>query len=142
MTGLEIHAAMAPTAAGALLANATPAFLLSVYKPVLVLLAVVPFAWLSSSVIEKDVRFYHLPLNAWNWALVGTLLAARPGMVRSVGGSPARGSDGVWYREAIFVDGRRVVFGEDEDLGALLWDLRALASGGLDAVTVTVEARD
>ena len=38
MTGLEIHAAMAPTAAGALLANAAPAFLLSVYKPVLVLL--------------------------------------------------------------------------------------------------------
>ena len=72
--GLELTAELAPAAAGAVLANAVPAFLLSFYKPVLILLAVVPFAWLASSVIEKDVRFYHLPLSAWNWALVGTLL--------------------------------------------------------------------
>lgn len=59
----------------ALLASAAPAFLLSFYKPALVLLSVIPFAWLSSSVIEKDVRFFHLPLAGWNWALAGTLVA-------------------------------------------------------------------
>ncbi len=74
MMGLELHGDLMP-AAGALLANAVPAFLLSFYKPVLILLAVVPFAWLASSVIEKDVRFFHFPLAGWNWALVGTLIA-------------------------------------------------------------------
>lgn len=74
MMGIELHAELAP-AAGALLANAVPAFLLSFYKPVLILLAVLPFAWLASSVIEKDVRFFHFPLAAWNWALAGTLVA-------------------------------------------------------------------
>ena len=75
MTGLEIHADLAQATASAMLASAVPAFLLSVYKPALVLMAVVPFAWLSSSVIEKDVRFFHFPLAAWNWALAGTLVA-------------------------------------------------------------------
>lgn len=74
MMGLDLHGDLMP-AAGALLANAVPAFLLSFYKPVLILLAVVPFAWLASSVIEKDVRFFHFPLAGWNWALVGTLIA-------------------------------------------------------------------
>ena len=74
MMGPELHGDLMP-AAGALLANAVPAFLLSFYKPVLILLAVVPFAWLASSVIEKDVRFFHFPLAGWNWALVGTLVA-------------------------------------------------------------------
>jgi len=74
MMGIELNAELAP-AAGALLASAVPAFLLSFYKPVLILLAVLPFAWLASSVIEKDVRFFHFPLAAWNWALAGTLVA-------------------------------------------------------------------
>ncbi len=75
MMGLESHGELALAAAGAMLANAVPAFLLSFYKPVLILLAVVPFAWLASSVIEKDVRFFHFPLAGWNWALAGTLVA-------------------------------------------------------------------
>jgi len=75
MMGLESHGDLALAAAGAMLANAVPAFLLSFYKPVLILLAVIPFAWLASSVIEKDVRFFHFPLAGWNWALVGTLFA-------------------------------------------------------------------
>ena len=75
MMGFESHGDLALAAAGAMLANAVPAFLLSFYKPVLILLAVVPFAWLASSVIEKDVRFFHFPLAAWNWALAGTLVA-------------------------------------------------------------------
>jgi type II secretory ATPase GspE/PulE/Tfp pilus assembly ATPase PilB-like protein len=75
MMGLELLGDLAHPAAGAMLANAVPAFLLSFYKPVLILLAVVPFSWLASSVIEKDVRFFNFPLATWNWALVGTLLA-------------------------------------------------------------------
>lgn len=75
MMGLEFQGVAVHVAAGALLANAVPAFLLSFYKPALVLLTVVPFAWLASSVIEKDVKFFHFPLVAWNWTLVGTLVA-------------------------------------------------------------------
>jgi general secretion pathway protein E len=75
MMGLESHGELVHAAAGAMLANAVPAFLLSFYKPVLILLAVIPFAWLASSVIEKDVRFFHFPLVGWNWALTGTLVA-------------------------------------------------------------------
>jgi general secretion pathway protein E len=75
MTGIDVHVALAPHLAGAMLADAVPAFLLSVYKPVLVVLAVIPFAWLASSVIEKDVRYFNFPLTAWSWALVGTILA-------------------------------------------------------------------
>ena len=67
------------------------------------------------------------------------MLAARVDMVRSVGGNPA-GGDGCRYREALFVGGQRVVFGEDEDMGALLWDLRGLRDGDMDQITVNVEA--
>lgn len=68
-----------------------------------------------------------------------TLLAARPGMVRSVGGNPAGGADGVWYREAVFVGGKRVIFGEDADMDDLLCDLRGLRDGDVNEITVRVE---
>ncbi len=65
-----------PHGAGPLLADtAISVQLLSVYKPFLVALVVLPYAWLISSVIDKDVRYYHLNEKVWNAACVGTLLA-------------------------------------------------------------------
>lgn len=40
--------------------------LLSFYKPFLVVGTVLPYAWIISSVIDKDVRWYHLNAKAWS----------------------------------------------------------------------------
>lgn len=69
------------------------------------------------------------------------LLAARPDMVRSVGGNPA-GGDGCRYREALFVSGRRVVLGENADMDDLLCELRGLRDGDVNEITVNVETRE
>jgi len=62
--------------AGALLADqAVAVHLLSFYKPFLIALVALPYAWLISSVIDKDVRYYHLADKAWNATTVGTLVA-------------------------------------------------------------------
>lgn len=67
-----------------------------------------------------------------------TLLALRDGEVRAVGGSPSGGA-GCRYREAVYVGAARVVFGDDEDMSSLLWDLASLRDGDVDSVTVTCE---
>ncbi|MSR27984.1 MAG: hypothetical protein EXS03_00190 [Phycisphaerales bacterium] len=61
--------------AGSFLAdNAVAVHLLSFYKPFLIVLTAAPYAWLISSVIDKDVRYYHLNEKAWNAATVGALI--------------------------------------------------------------------
>lgn len=67
-----------------------------------------------------------------------TLLALRDGEVRAAGGSPSGGA-GCRYREAVYVGAARVVFGDDEDMSSLLWDLASLRDGDVDSVTVTCE---
>jgi hypothetical protein len=67
-----------------------------------------------------------------------TLLELRDGEVRAVGGSPS-GGNGCRYREAVYVGAARVVFGGDEDMSSLLWELASLRDGDVDSVTVTCE---
>ncbi len=48
--------------------------LLSVYKPFLIILFTLPYAWLISTVIDKDVRYFHLNVTAWTAACIGGLV--------------------------------------------------------------------
>ena len=59
---------------GLLAEQASAVHLLSFYKPILIVLGATPYAWLISSVIDKDVRYYHLNEKGWNALTVGTLL--------------------------------------------------------------------
>ena len=68
-----------------------------------------------------------------------TLLALRDGEVRAVGGSPSGGA-GCRYREAVYVGASRVLFGDDEDMSSLLWELASLRDGDVDSITVMCEA--
>ncbi len=51
-------------------------FLLSPYKPVLALLPIIPFAWLASSVIEKDALVNNLKPHVWASACLATIILA------------------------------------------------------------------
>lgn len=51
-------------------------FLLSPYKPVLALLPIIPFAWLASSVIEKDALVNNLKPQSWAAACLGIIILA------------------------------------------------------------------
>jgi hypothetical protein len=67
-----------------------------------------------------------------------TLLELRDGEVRAAGGSPV-GGNGCRYREAVYVGAARVVFGDDEDMSSLLWELASLRDGDVDSITVTCQ---
>lgn len=59
-----------------LLADATTAFLMNPVKPILLVLTFAPWAWLVSSRLEKDARYFHLNSTGWNSAfLAGGFLA-------------------------------------------------------------------
>lgn len=64
------------TVSPALLAEAVSAFLQSPYKPLLALLPFVPWAWLISSRLEKDARYFHLNYQMWNSVYLATGAAA------------------------------------------------------------------
>jgi len=49
-----------------LLAENVTAFLESPFKPLLVFIAFVPWAWLISSRIDKDAKYFHLNRDMWN----------------------------------------------------------------------------
>jgi type II secretory ATPase GspE/PulE/Tfp pilus assembly ATPase PilB-like protein len=51
-------------------------FLVSVYKPLLLLAAFVPWAWLVSSRLEKDARYYKLDHRRWNAGWLASGVAA------------------------------------------------------------------
>lgn len=55
--------------------SATAVHLLSVYKPLLIVAFTLPYAWLISTVIDKDVRYFHLNVSAWTSTCVGSLIA-------------------------------------------------------------------
>ncbi len=50
----------------AFLAQHVPAFLESPYKPFLLFIVFVPWAWLVSSKLDKDARYFHLNVVLWN----------------------------------------------------------------------------
>lgn len=68
-----IEAAVPILPAGVLADQVNAVHLISFYKPILVVLAVIPYAWLISSVIDKDVRYFHLNEKLWNGLSVATL---------------------------------------------------------------------
>jgi len=48
------------------LAQHVSAFLESPYKPFLMILPFIPWAWLISSKLDKDARYFHLNVTMWN----------------------------------------------------------------------------
>ena len=52
---------------------AAPVFLVSFYKPLLLFVTFVPWAWLVSSKLEKDARALKLKYRQWNLIYMGTL---------------------------------------------------------------------
>ncbi|NNM26514.1 MAG: Flp pilus assembly complex ATPase component TadA [Phycisphaerales bacterium] len=61
---LSVFADPAALSMPSLLAQA--AFLASPYKPFLMILPFIPWAWLVSSKIDKDARYFHLNVGLWN----------------------------------------------------------------------------
>ncbi len=59
-----------------LLAEVSSELLLNPIKPVLVVLTVIPWAWLVSSRLEKDVRYFHFASARWNGAFIAGGIAA------------------------------------------------------------------
>jgi len=52
---------------------AAPVFLVSFYKPLLLFVTFVPWAWLVSSKLEKDARALRLNFRQWNLIYMGTV---------------------------------------------------------------------
>ena len=50
----------------AFLAQHVSAFLESPYKPFLMILPFIPWAWLVSSKLDKDAQYFHLNVVLWN----------------------------------------------------------------------------
>jgi type II secretory ATPase GspE/PulE/Tfp pilus assembly ATPase PilB-like protein len=48
------------------LAQHAPAFLINAYKPFLMFVPFIPWAWLISSALDKDARYYHFNWKLWN----------------------------------------------------------------------------
>lgn len=90
-----------------------------------------------TSHVARDGRSIQRPGEQYAGLTARTLLAGRARRIRGVGGNP--GGGGVYYREAVFVGGKRIVFDDHTDFGSLLWNLQSLVEGDTDAVTVTVE---
>ncbi len=55
---------------------AAPVFLVSFYKPLVLFVTFVPWAWLVSSKLEKDARTLKLKYREWNLIYMGTAAAA------------------------------------------------------------------
>jgi len=55
--------------------------LVSFYKPLLILVVFVPWAWLISSKLEKDARYFHLNHRRWNGIYLGTGFVALAAML-------------------------------------------------------------
>ena len=49
-----------------MLADQVTALLTSAYKPILVLITFLPWAWLTSSKLDRDARYFHLEVTKWN----------------------------------------------------------------------------
>lgn len=60
---------------------AASVFLVSVYKPLIVFATVVPWAWLVSSKLEKDARYYKLKHRLFNYVYLGCFAAALAAML-------------------------------------------------------------
>lgn len=59
-----------------LLAEVSSALLINPIKPLLVVLTFIPWAWLVSSRLEKDARYFHLPFATWNTAYMAGAIAS------------------------------------------------------------------
>ncbi|MCZ6446379.1 MAG: ATPase, T2SS/T4P/T4SS family, partial [Planctomycetota bacterium] len=55
--------------------------LVSFYKPLLILVVFVPWAWLISSKLEKDARYFHLNHRRWNGIYLGVGFVALAAML-------------------------------------------------------------
>ncbi len=64
-----------------LLTTATSAILISWWKMMLMFLPFLPWAWLISSKLDKDARFFHLNYHMWNGLHLGAGLAALAAML-------------------------------------------------------------
>lgn len=53
-----------------LLAEVSSAFLINPIKPILVVLTFLPWAWLVSTRLEKDARYFHFAVTKWNAAFI------------------------------------------------------------------------
>src|SRR5262245_5573956 len=51
-------------------------FLVSFYKPLLILAVFLPWAWLVSSKLEKDARYYKMPHRRWNVIWLSSFVVA------------------------------------------------------------------
>lgn len=73
---MPIESSSAITLLTTLAASADAAILLSVVKPVLLLAAVVPYAWVVSSRLEPDTRYFHFNVALWNGIFLAAGIAA------------------------------------------------------------------
>ena len=55
--------------------------LVSFYKPLLIFVVFVPWAWLISSRLEKDARYFHLNHRMWNGIYLGAGVLALAAML-------------------------------------------------------------
>ena len=69
---------------------AAPVFLVSFYKPLLLFVTFVPWAWLVSSKLEKDARALKLKYRQWNLIYMGAAAAAFAADIeKTAAGDPA-----------------------------------------------------
>lgn len=64
-----------------LAAQADTAFLMSVVKPVLLVASIIPYAWVVSSRLEPDTRYFHFNVALWNGLFLAAGIAALAAMV-------------------------------------------------------------
>ncbi|MGA1517489.1 MAG: GspE/PulE family protein [Phycisphaerales bacterium] len=64
-----------------LAAQADTAFLMSVVKPVLLVASIIPYAWVVSSKLEPDTRYFHFNVALWNGLFLGAGIAALAAVV-------------------------------------------------------------
>ncbi|MGA1393551.1 MAG: hypothetical protein ACO38W_10390, partial [Phycisphaerales bacterium] len=64
-----------------LAATADTALLLSVVKPVLLVASIIPYAWVVSSRLEPDTRYFHFNVALWNGIFLASGIAALGAMV-------------------------------------------------------------
>ena len=63
--------------ATSLLAQHVSAFLESPYKPFLIYLPFIPWAWVISTKLDKDARYFHINAEVWNGIHLAGGAAAR-----------------------------------------------------------------
>ncbi len=64
-----------------ILAKADSAILVGFIQPILMVLTFIPWAWLVSTHLEKDAKYYHFNWQAWNSTHLGAAAAALLAMV-------------------------------------------------------------